>query len=457
MLLGRQFARAVVIALMTAGIIASTARAQSLFEKLVSPGPVIAGHAKLEKDCGQCHEPFSRKSQTRLCLACHEAIAADRRSGTHFHGRQSDAARQECTQCHTDHKGREFDIVLLDRETFNHASTNFELRDAHRSVPCEGCHVRNVKFRDTAAGCYDCHKAQDPHKGRLGQACGDCHGEAAWARLKPYDHDKTRFPLRAAHRTVACDACHVGERYKGIGNACVDCHKIQDVHVGRYGPTCQSCHDQNKWTTIAFNHDKATKFPLKGAHVTVKCDACHTGDDIHQEKLGTTCMACHRKDDRHEAQLGPRCEQCHSQDSWRRVASFDHDLKRFPLIGRHAIVACEECHFSLRYKEASLTCASCHQDDHHEGRLTPNCALCHNPNGWALWRFDHDTQTRYRLTGKHRGLTCQSCHVTKQVTKITLATNCSSCHQKDDVHHGALGQNCERCHVTTSFQEAVKH
>ena len=154
MLLGRQFARAVVIALMTAGIIATTVRAQSLFEKLVSPGPVIAGHAKLEKDCGQCHEPFSRKSQTRLCLACHEAIAADRRSGTRFHGRQSDAARQECTQCHTDHKGREFDIVLLDRETFNHVSTNFELRDAHRSVPCGDAllHIWLVLFGNPAEG-----------------------------------------------------------------------------------------------------------------------------------------------------------------------------------------------------------------------------------------------------------------------------------------------------------------
>ena len=40
------------------------------------------------------------------------------------------------------------------------------------------------------------------------------------------------FSLRGGHRTVACDTCHVGEHYKEIGTACVDCHKAQDVHVG---------------------------------------------------------------------------------------------------------------------------------------------------------------------------------------------------------------------------------
>jgi hypothetical protein len=119
-------------------------------------------------------------------------------------------------------------------------------------------------------------------------------------------------------------------------------------------------------------------------------------------------------------------------------------------------VTCEECHRSLRFKDASLPCASCHRDQHHEGRLGPNCALCHNPNGWMRWRFDHDTQTRYPLTGAHRDLNCHACHATKNVTKITLATDCYSCHVKDDVHRGALGRTCERCHVTTSFKQVSK-
>jgi hypothetical protein len=199
----------------------------------------------------------------------------------------------------------------------------------------------------------------------------------------------------------------------------------------------------------------ATKFPLRAAHAKVKCDTCHTGD-LYRDKLATTCISCHRKDDRHNGGLGTRCEQCHGEDHWRRITSFDHDVTRFPLIGRHAIVTCEECHRSLRFKGTPLTCVSCHPDHHHEGRLGPNCALCHNPNGWTRWRFDHDTQTHYPLTGAHRGLECQACHVTKDITEIKLASDCNACHSKDDVHNGAFGRTCERCHITTSFKQVGK-
>ena len=93
-----------------------------------------------------------------------------------------------------------------------------------------------------------------------------------------------------------------------------------------------------------------------------------------------------------------------------------------------------------------------HPDQYHEGRLGTNGALCHNPNGFTRWRFDHDTQTRYPLTGAHRGLNCQLCHVTKKVTKIILPTDCYSCDRKDDAHQGSFGQACERCQ-TSSFKQ----
>ena len=453
--MSRRLACALVIGTIAASAVTSTARSQNLFEQLVTPGPVVGGHAKLEKDCSNCHEPFSRKSQTRLCLACHKEIAADRQLVKGFHGRQPDATKQECTHCHTDHKGRDADIVQLDRETFDHGFTSFELRAAHKSVQCIGCHAQTAKFREAPGGCFQCHKADDPHKGRLGERCDNCHAETAWRRVKSFDHDRTRFPLQGTHRDVACSACHIGERYKGIGIACVDCHQIQDVHTGRYGAKCESCHDQNKWTRIGFNHDRATKFPLRAAHAKVKCDTCHTGN-LYRDKLATTCVSCHRKDDRHNGQLGNRCERCHGEENWRRTTSFDHDVTRFPLIGRHAVVACEECHLSLRFNDTSLVCASCHRDQHHEGRLGANCALCHNPNGWVRWRFDHDAQTRYPLTGAHRGLYCHACHVTKNVTKIALATDCFSCHRKDDAHNGSFGRTCDRCHVTSSFRQMSK-
>lgn len=152
--------------------------AQTLLEKLVIPGPVIQGHAKFEKDCGKCHESFSRQSQTRLCLDCHKETAADRRSRKGFHGRQPDALKQECRHCHTDHKGREADINQLDRETFDHSFSNYQLNDLHKAVPCTGCHLPNVIFRKAPSRCFDCHKSVDPHKRNLGEKCEACHTES---------------------------------------------------------------------------------------------------------------------------------------------------------------------------------------------------------------------------------------------------------------------------------------
>ena len=383
----------------------STVRAQSLFEQLVMPGPLVAAHAKLAKECGNCHEPFSHGTQTELCLTCHKETRADRQTAKGFHGRDPSASKQECIHCHTDHIGRNADIVQLDRETFDHAFTNFALRDAHASVPCTACHAQSAKFRDASGRCFDCHKTEDPHKGRLGEACDNCHAETAWPRVKAFDHEKTKFLLREAHRTVPCAACHVNERYRDLGRACADCHRVEDVHTGRYGAKCDSCHDQSKWATIHFDHDKATKFPLRAAHAKIKCDACHMGD-LYRDKLATTCVSCHRKDDPHQGQLGSRCEQCHADASWRRVVSFDHDVTRFPLIGRHAIVPCEECHRSRCSKARRWLAPLATRTSITKGVSRRNAG---SATTRIVGRDGASTTARRRdpLTGAHSALDCQ--------------------------------------------------
>ena len=188
------------------------ANGQSLFEKLVMPGDVVQSHAKYEKTCESCHEAFSKKAQRRLCLECHKEIATSISAKTGFHGKSPGIATAECKTCHTDHKGRKADIVQLDTETFNHVLTDFQLLGAHKSVLCSDCHAKGEKFRSAPSTCFACHKADDAHKGALGQDCGSCHNENAWRKPKSFDHSKTRFPLNGAHERVQCAVCHVGER-----------------------------------------------------------------------------------------------------------------------------------------------------------------------------------------------------------------------------------------------------
>lgn len=447
--------------IMVGAIIPLQAIAQSLFDRLVMPGQLIEGHAKYEKDCNNCHEPFSKSSQTKLCAACHKDIAADQQQKHGFHGLRPDTAGVDCKHCHTDHKGRSADVVAFDRETFNHKFTDFELKGAHKTAACESCHEPKAKFRKAPGQCFDCHKKLDPHKGNLGEKCGSCHEEQTWRRVKPYDHAKTKFPLNGAHEKVACNACHAGEHYKNVTTVCANCHQLQDVHVGKYGDKCETCHQSTKWSAIRFDHEKQTKFPRRGAHAKVKCEACHTSN-IKQDKLATTCVSCHKKQDPHRGQLGTDCAHCHNENNWREKVAFDHELTHFPLVGLHAVVPCEECHRTTSFKDTSTKCVTCHKDTHHEGRLGTSCAYCHNPNGWKFWRFDHTKQAKYPLTGAHQGLSCHLCHRDKHVAekfsaetletpKLKQSTACYACHVADDIHQGNFGTACDKCHTTKTF------
>jgi len=199
--------------------------AQTLLERLVMPGELIEGHARLEEDCGNCHAPFEQASQDQLCLDCHKAVRADVSAGQGFHGRHPAVAKAECKHCHTDHKGR-----------------------------------------DAPTACIACHRDDDAHDGKLGEACADCHTTADWRAAASFDHQKTRFALTGAHLKVRCQACHLSEVYKDTPTACADCHRVQDVHDGRFGTRCETCHDTAKWTSIRFDHDRDTKYALTGAH-----------------------------------------------------------------------------------------------------------------------------------------------------------------------------------------------
>lgn len=569
---------------------ATPVMAQSLMERLVTPGPLSNAHARLESRCESCHTSFSKGAQNTKCADCHKGIRSDIAQGSHFHGKFAPARNGTCKSCHSEHKGRGFNMIQLNRTTFNHALSEYPLTGAHNRVTCTGCHGPTHEYRGTPRDCASCHARKDPHKGQLGRGCQSCHTTAAWKTVLPFDHGKTRFALTGAHRGAACMSCHAGQRWKGLGTTCVSCHVKDDAHKGTRGTNCASCHTTTAWKAVTFDHsrtgyplvgghatascagchgpgnanlhpartcischarddahkgengkdcanchtprswkqvnfdhDKMTSFPLKGAHreavcagchkqapkvakPPVTCNACHAADDTHkggngpdcarchnetawksvsfnhatmtgfpligkhaqarceachvrpasEVKLMTQCGSCHTKDDVHAANLGGDCQRCHSNESWKIGIRFDHDLTRFPLLGKHAALQCTQCHAGKDYGAKGVTCASCHKDDHHRGTLgTPaQCQNCHNANDWKAWNFDHDRATNFPLTGRHRGLICSACH-NRPGDPAELGTQCGSCHQRDDVHRGGFGEDCAQCHVTTNFREIL--
>ncbi len=103
----------------------------------VSPGPLAHDHADLDRltKCTQCHEPGAGVTATR-CLACHDNVQAQIDARRGFHANLD----ENCQRCHDDHRGRDFVLVQLDEETFNHQSTGFALRGKHAPIDCIECH-----------------------------------------------------------------------------------------------------------------------------------------------------------------------------------------------------------------------------------------------------------------------------------------------------------------------------
>ncbi|OYV84770.1 MAG: hypothetical protein B7Z63_06435, partial [Ignavibacteriae bacterium 37-53-5] len=90
------------------------------------------------------------------------------------------------------------------------------------------------------------------------------------------------------------------------------------------------------------------------------------------------------------------------------------------------------------------------QSPHGPG-LKIDCASCHVPTSWKIVRskmkFDHDTETSFKLNGQHASLSCASGH--KSLVFSDAKTSCNSCHR--DVHQGSLGPDCARCHTSNSW------
>ena len=366
------------------------ASAESI-EKIVMPGEVIQGHAKYEFECNKCHQLLDRGAQARLCADCHKEIARDISAKSRMHGRLEDA---NCRNCHTEHKGRNAKLAVIDKEKFDHDRTGYPLKGAHREIrlKCASCHAAKAKFRDAPKPCNDCHKKDDVHKAGLGKQCESCHDERTWKEDK-FDHGKTKFPLVGGkHADVKCKECHADKSFTNAPLACNACHKKDDQekgHKGRYGTKCESCHTDRKWQEMVFDHDADTHYALHGKHRSAKCDSCHLPEKglLYRQRLPSKCLACHKKDEQekgHRGGLGEKCETCHNEKGWKN-SSFDHDDTHFPLHDKHKDAKCESCHKggvsgpNARLK-AEKECGACHKKDDqekgHKGRYGTKCESC---------------------------------------------------------------------------------
>ncbi len=189
---------------------------------------LLGAHAKLA--CDACHTAATATQKLpKDCIGCHRGIDPH---GGHLHG--------ECSACHGQTSWRR-NVV------FDHDLSNYPLLGMHRLAACAQCHA-TMRFAGAPRHCDACHAPNDVHHGGLGHHCSNCHTPNGWG-LWTFDHDtQTHFPLRGAHRRLACAACHQAPLgVKATPRDCASCHAKDDRHQGQFGRDCGRCHTEDSW------------------------------------------------------------------------------------------------------------------------------------------------------------------------------------------------------------------
>jgi hypothetical protein len=342
------------------------------FDHGLTDAPLRGAHTRVA--CDDCHAADKRyREAATQCSGCHG------RTDPHD-GRLGLA----CDTCHAE--------TAWTAVRFDHATTTFPLEGRHQAVRCEACHTTK-RYKPTPSTCVGCHARNDKHRGTLGDRCESCHTPGTWSAAR-FDHlRRTRFPLESRHARTRCESCHKQTDARGrTPTACDGCHAREDAHQGHFGRTCETCHTPSEWPRHTFEHDRRTRYALRGRHRQARCTACHPGD-LSAQRADTSCYACHRHDDVHGGREGIRCDKCHDERSWHSDVLFDHGSTRLPLMGAHTRVACTQCHTSPAFAHVAHECVSCHEGaDIHRGREGTRCGDCHNQTTWQLPRAEDSRQ-----------------------------------------------------------------
>ena len=438
----------------------------NVFAQLISPGKLTKSHSKLEGlvNCEKCHK-LGKGVLDTSCLSCHEKLVQRIKNNKGYHA----ALNKKCIECHTDHKGADYDIMKFDQKSFDHTKTGYELKEKHKTT-CNKCHKKEKTYLGLTTACISCHT--DVHKKALSEDCLKCHDFSGWKKVT-FDHNKySKYKLVGKHNKVKCEDCHPrysveadsssGEAKKVYNvlkfkplkyERCSDCH--YDIHKGKLiEKTCEKCHTPEGWEKKTFEHNdpRFSDFKLQGKHEKVLCELCHPEEKtIYKqnekivEKLARKlkpikhdlCSDCHY--DVHKEQFkDKKCGGCHTVENEWKKNTFKHEseqYKGFKLDGKHKGVDCEKCHVrsELKFtefskeKKASIgkfkplkseDCSDCHYDVHKEQFKDKKCSGCHTvENEWKKNTFKHESEQYkgFKLDGKHKGVDCEKCHVRSEL------------------------------------------
>lgn len=180
--------------------------------------------------CLACHKENNGQWKFRnigtRCMDCHENIHAGKLD-------QKFMPDNNCAICH---KTAQWSAV-----TFDHNTTSFSLIGKHSIITCSSCHfsedtqhVITQRFNGLPQQCTHCHDNIHGSQFEIESTtdCKRCHSFDNW-QASNFNHDNARFQLTGAHQKVACNECHKPELIQGQNQVvyrnnkleCIACHQ----------------------------------------------------------------------------------------------------------------------------------------------------------------------------------------------------------------------------------------
>ena len=269
---------------------------------------------------------------------------------------------------------------------FDHSRTGFILKDVHRTLKCEQCHIDGI-FKNTPKDCAGCHAT----------------GTRVSAMPKPINHVPT---------TAACDTCHISATtflvksydHVGITGGCSTCHNGQSLGVlskpSNHFPTnlpCETCHRSTS-TFLSWSMDHTG--------ITTGCSSCHQGQFVGVVSLPLSghipipslngvsydCGTCHAtpppgaagsflgaKYDHTQAPAPGVINNCNSCHTGQYLGVKGLSAGHIPTAGAQ----CDKCHTDLNTSGyTSFLGTSYHQNTSYASAQPPlpagGCVTCHN-------------------------------------------------------------------------------
>ncbi|HEY7318746.1 MAG TPA: cytochrome c3 family protein [Candidatus Binatia bacterium] len=166
------------------------------------------------------------------------------------------------------------------------------------------------------------------------------------------------------------------------------------------------------------------------------CFRCHEGNHVSREGkvLGKDCQLCHTIIGQEAVVPKPT-----------EIAAAETFKHPWPLLGKHAELSCNQCHW--RGRGLNPECTTCHLRSAEAPMAALPCATCHlkeqELKPIASCVSCHPARAELHLKATHAATDCTVCHVPHQWS-VTKRDVCYGCHP-DKTEHNAPGL-CKDCH-----------